>query len=57
MNAAAGIDHGNRVIADDETDIGDGALVLARHQRDAPICTKILGATSRHRQFLFLRLR
>ena len=33
-NAAAGIDHGDRIRADDKADIGDRALVLARHQGD-----------------------
>ena len=31
--AAARIDHGDRVLADDEADIGDRAVVLARHLR------------------------
>ena len=34
LDAAAGVDHGDRVVTDDESDIGDGSLVLARHQRD-----------------------
>src|SRR5581483_8157852 len=33
-HAAAGIDHRDRVVAHDESDIGDGAFVLARHQGD-----------------------
>src|SRR5438094_249170 len=32
--AAPRIDHGHRVLTDNETDIGNGALVLSRHQRD-----------------------
>ena len=30
---ATGIDHGDRILSDDETDIGNRAVVLARHLR------------------------
>lgn len=33
-HAAAGVDNGDGVIADHESEIGDGALVLLHHQLD-----------------------
>ena len=56
-NAAAGIDHRDRVVADDESDIGDRAVVLARHQRDLAGMHEYSGRDFAHRQFLLLRLR
>ena len=35
-HAAAGIDHGDQVLSDDDTDVGDVALVLRGHQRGFP---------------------
>src|SRR5262249_3388554 len=32
-HTAAGVDHRDRLVTDDEADIGDRAVVLARHQR------------------------
>src|SRR5579872_1470005 len=33
-HAAAGVDDGDRIVANNEADIGNRALVFARHQRD-----------------------
>ena len=54
-HAAAGIDHGDRVVADDESDIGNRALVLARHQRDFADMHEYAGRNFGDGQFLLLR--
>ena len=56
-NATAGVDHRNRVVADDESDIGSRAVVLARHQRDLAGMHEYFGRDFAHRQFLPLCLR
>ena len=56
-NATAGVDHRNRAVADDESDIGGRAVVLARHQRDLAGMHEYFRRDFAHRQFLFLRLR
>ena len=56
-DAAAGIDHRNRACADDEPDIGDRAIVLARHQRGFADVHEYAGGDLAHRQVDRLRLR
>ena len=56
-NAAAGVDHRHRVVADDEPDIGGRALVLAGHQRDLADMHEYFRRDFAHRQFLLLRPR
>ena len=55
--AAPGIDDRNRALADDETDIGDRAVVLARHQRGLADVHEDTGRDFVNRQWLLLRLR
>ena len=56
-NAAAGVDHRDRVLADDESDIGDVAVVLARHQRGLALMHEYAWGDLADRQFWLLRLR
>lgn len=49
--AAAGVDHGHGLIADDEADIGDVAFVLAGHQGDGPGVYEDSRCDFAHRQF------
>ena len=44
--AAAGIDHRNGVVADDESDVGNGAFVVAAHERQGADVNEDAGATS-----------
>ena len=44
--AAAGVDHGHRILADDKADIGDVAFVLAGHEGGGPGVHENSGATS-----------
>jgi hypothetical protein len=47
-HAAAGIDDGDRVVAHDKSDIGDGAGVRPRHQRDVADMDKYAGGRFLH---------
>ena len=51
-NAAAGVDHRDRAIADDEADIGDRAFVVARHQCGFAVVHEYSGRDFAHRQSL-----
>ena len=56
-NAASGVDHRNRAVANDESDIGSRTVVLAGHQRGLASMNEYSGRDFAHRQFLLLRLR
>ena len=56
-HAAAGIDHSDRVVADDEADIGNVAFVLARHQRGLALMHEHAGRDLADRQHRLLGLR
>ena len=54
-DAATRIDHGDRVFADDEADIGDRAVVLARHLRGLAVVHEYAIRNGADRQLLPLR--
>ena len=56
-DTAAGIDYRNRACADDKPDIGDRAIVLARHQGGFADVHEYSGGDFAHRQVDRLRLR
>jgi hypothetical protein len=56
-NAATCIDHRDRVLANDETDIGDRAVVLTRHLRGFAIVHEHAIRDGIDGQFLLLRAR
>jgi len=49
--AAAGVDHGHRILADDKADIGDVAFVLAGHEGGGPGVHEDSRCDFAHRQF------
>src|SRR6266702_2603809 len=56
-HAAAGIDHRNRFVADDETDIGSRALILTCHQRGQAMVHERSGCDFADRRRALPRLR
>src|SRR5882757_6246956 len=56
-NAAAGIDHGNSVFANNESDIGNCAVVLARHERGLAVVYEQARSDFAYGQLLLLRPR
>src|SRR5262247_3955255 len=56
-HAAAGVDHGDRRVADDEADIGDGAGIGGRHHGGGALVDEHAGRDLGHRQRIGRRLR